>query len=44
MEHRASVEGPDTPCPSDLLRLSVGIEETSDLIDDLEAALKAVKG
>lgn len=41
MEHRASVEGPDTRCPTDLLRLSVGIEETSDLIDDLEAALKA---
>ena len=41
VEHRASVEGPDTQCPSDLLRLSVGVEETSDLIDDLEAALKA---
>ena len=39
--HRASVEGPDTQCPADLLRLSVGVEETSDLIDDLEAALKA---
>jgi cystathionine gamma-synthase len=40
IEHRASVEGPDTPCPRDLLRLSAGIEETSDLIDDLEEALK----
>lgn len=43
VEHRASVEGPDTPCPRDLLRLSAGIEETSDLIDDLEDALKAAK-
>jgi cystathionine gamma-synthase len=43
VEHRASVEGPDTQCPTDLLRLSVGIEETSDLIDDLDAALKAAK-
>jgi cystathionine gamma-synthase len=43
IEHRASVEGPDTPCPTDLLRLSVGIEDPSDLIDDLEKALKANK-
>jgi cystathionine gamma-synthase len=43
VEHRASVEGPHSPCPSDLLRLSVGIEETGDLIDDLEAALKAAQ-
>lgn len=41
VEQRASVEGPDTLCPKDLLRLSVGIEETSDLIDDLEQALRA---
>ncbi|MFL6689839.1 MAG: trans-sulfuration enzyme family protein [Alphaproteobacteria bacterium] len=39
IEHRASVEGPDTPCPSDLLRLSVGIEDTGDLIADLSQAL-----
>jgi cystathionine gamma-synthase len=26
IEHRASVEGPGTPCPADLLRLSTGIE------------------
>ncbi len=39
IEHRASVEGPDTPCPTDLLRLSVGIETTADLIADLDAAL-----
>ncbi len=39
LEHRASVEGPDSPAPPDLLRLSVGIENTADLIADLEQAL-----
>ncbi len=38
-EHRASVEGPDTLCPADLVRLSVGIEHTQDLLADLEQAL-----
>ena len=40
IEHRASVEGAGTPAPSDLLRLSVGIEATDDLIDDLEQAIE----
>ena len=39
IEHRASIEGAGTPAPVDLLRLSVGIEECSDLIADLEQAL-----
>ena len=39
IEHRASVEGPGTPAPADLLRLSVGIEHVDDLIADLEQAL-----
>ena len=39
IEHRASVEGVGTPVPTDLLRLSVGIEDTEDLISDLEYAL-----
>jgi len=39
IEHRASVEGPGTPIPDDLLRLSTGIESTSDLFDDLARAL-----
>ncbi len=39
IEHRASVEGPQSPVPGDLLRLSVGIEDTEDLIADLESAL-----
>jgi cystathionine gamma-synthase len=41
IEHRASVEGPDSPCPPDLLRLSVGLESVNDLIDDLEQAMGA---
>jgi len=41
IEHRASVEGAGTPAPLDLLRLSVGIEDCGDLIDDLEQALRA---
>ena len=41
IEHRASVEGPDSPCPPDLLRLSVGLESVDDLIDDLEQAIGA---
>ena len=39
IEHRASVEGAGTPAPPDLLRLSVGLEDTGDLIADLEQAL-----
>jgi cystathionine gamma-synthase len=39
VEHRASVEGPDTPCPPDLLRLSVGIENIEDLYVDFDQAL-----
>lgn len=39
IEHRASIEGAGTPVPSDLLRLSVGIEQVDDLIADLEQAL-----
>ncbi|HSH99374.1 MAG TPA: aminotransferase class I/II-fold pyridoxal phosphate-dependent enzyme [Reyranella sp.] len=40
IEHRASIEGPGTPCPPDLLRLSVGIEDGGDLYADLDQALK----
>jgi cystathionine gamma-synthase len=39
IEHRASVEGPTSPVPPDLLRLSVGLEDPADLIADLEQAL-----
>lgn len=41
IEHRASIEGPGSPCPPDLLRLSVGLESTDDLIGDLEQAMGA---
>jgi cystathionine gamma-synthase len=40
IEHRASIEGPGTPCPPDLLRLSVGVETSADLFEDLDQALK----
>ncbi|NIX75157.1 trans-sulfuration enzyme family protein [Microvirga terricola] len=40
IEHRASIEGPGTPCPADLLRLSTGIEDVEDLYRDLDEALK----
>ena len=38
-EHRASVEGPGTLCPADLVRLSIGVEHVGDLIGDIEQAL-----
>ena len=41
VEHRASVEGKGSPCPPDLLRLSVGLEDTEDLFADLDRALVA---
>ncbi|HXF63105.1 MAG TPA: aminotransferase class I/II-fold pyridoxal phosphate-dependent enzyme [Caldilineaceae bacterium] len=40
IEHRASVEGPDTPTPQNLLRISVGLEHPDDLIADLAQALE----
>ena len=39
IEHRASVEGPLSAVPANLLRLSVGIECADELIADLEQAL-----
>jgi len=39
IEHRASVEGPHSAVPANLLRLSVGIECADELIADLEQAL-----
>jgi cystathionine gamma-synthase len=38
-EHRASVEGPNTSCPADLVRLSIGIEHVDDLVEDIGRAL-----
>jgi cystathionine gamma-synthase len=39
IEHRASIEGDASPTPDDLLRLSVGIEDAGDLLDDLLQAI-----
>jgi cystathionine gamma-synthase len=39
IEHRATVEGPDTKTPFNLLRVSVGLEHIDDLIADLAQAL-----
>jgi cystathionine gamma-synthase len=39
IEHRASVEGPGTRTPENLLRLSIGLEHVDDLIADLNEAL-----
>ena len=44
MEHRRTMEGPSSPVPADLLRLSVGIEDPADLLADLDAALDAARG
>ena len=41
MEHRASVEGADSPTPENLLRVSVGLEHQDDLMADLDHALSA---
>src|SRR5436305_9583284 len=39
IEHRASIEGPGTTSPEGLLRLSIGLENADDLIEDLDQAL-----
>ncbi|MHA1522823.1 MAG: trans-sulfuration enzyme family protein [Alphaproteobacteria bacterium] len=39
VEHRATVEGPDSTVPANLLRFSIGIEDCDDLIADFEQAL-----
>ncbi len=40
IEHRASMEGPGTQTPAGLLRVSIGLEDVSDLQADLAAALQ----
>ncbi|MDI1343523.1 MAG: aminotransferase class V-fold PLP-dependent enzyme [Pseudolabrys sp.] len=39
IEHRSSIEGEGSPCPGDLLRLSVGLEDADELYYDLTRAL-----
>jgi cystathionine gamma-synthase len=41
-EHRKTVEGPTSPVPDNLVRISVGIEHVDDLIADIEQALGRV--
>lgn len=43
VEHRASIEGSDSPAPRDLLRLSVGLESVGDLYADLDRALTVMQ-
>jgi len=44
VEHRSSIEGAGSPCPTDLLRFSVGLESIEDLIADIERSLAAQRG
>ncbi|HEY9651122.1 MAG TPA: PLP-dependent transferase, partial [Coleofasciculaceae cyanobacterium] len=39
IEHRASIEGAGTRTPDNLLRVSVGLENAEDLLEDLAQAL-----
>ncbi|MGH9589330.1 MAG: PLP-dependent transferase, partial [Terracidiphilus sp.] len=39
IEHRASIEGPATKTPANLLRMSIGLEHPEDLIADLAQAM-----
>jgi cystathionine gamma-synthase len=39
IEHRASIEGPTSSTPQNLLRMSAGLEHPDDLIEDLRQAL-----
>ena len=41
IEHRASIEGPTSATPQNLLRVSIGIEHVDDLIDDLRQAIQS---
>lgn len=40
VEHRASIEGPESKVQPNLLRFSIGIEDPEDLIHDIEQALE----
>ena len=42
IEHRKSIEGPQSATPDNLLRISVGIEHINDLIEDFKQALKLI--
>jgi cystathionine gamma-synthase len=40
IEHRASIEGPESTTPANLIRLSVGLEHIDDLTADLDQSLR----
>jgi cystathionine gamma-synthase len=42
IEHRASIEGPESKTPQGLLRVSIGLEHADDLIADLAQALERI--
>ena len=42
IEHRVTIESPDSKTPDNLLRISVGIEDIDDLISDFKQALKSL--
>jgi cystathionine gamma-synthase len=41
-EHRRTVEGPASPVPGNLIRLSIGLEALDDLIEDMDQALSGI--
>jgi cystathionine gamma-synthase len=41
-EHRKTIEGPSSPVPDNLVRLSIGLENVNDLIGDIEQALATI--
>jgi cystathionine gamma-synthase len=43
VEHRRSIEGPDSKTPGNLLRLSIGLEHIDDLWEDLNSSLRHQK-
>ena len=43
VEHRRSIEGPDSKTPGNLLRLSIGLEHVDDLWEDLNSSLMPKK-
>ena len=44
MEHRWSTEGPGSTTPENLIRVSLGLEHSEDLVEDLSDALKGAVG
>lgn len=43
IERRAHVEGPDSKSPENLIRMSVGLENIEDLMEDLKAGLETLR-